>query len=140
MPATALVDLKNQHVGDVSVNETLASATTTEGASVDMQLSDGPVFGVLQFGAVTGSSADADVKLQESHDESTWTDCTNGTFTQSYSESTGDFVLEVINARRTKRYVRAHVTTAGTVTSMPICVTILGWKKILGGSGFYTEA
>lgn len=137
MPATFLVDLKNQLHGDVSVCQTFDGTTAGhEGNAVDMQLSDGPLFGVLAFGSVTGSSVDVDVKLQECDtSDGNFTDCTNGAFTASYSESTADNVLEVVNARRTKRWARAHVVIAGTVTSVPVTVLVAAQKKILGGDG-----
>lgn len=141
--ATYYSDLKNQHHGDVSICQTFSGATAGhEGNYVDMQLTDGPVFGVLQFGSVTGSGVDIDVKLQEcATTNGTYTDMTNGAFTQSYTETSADNVLEIINARRTARYVRAYmvITGATSVTSAPVCVTILGQKKILGGAGYQTD-
>lgn len=138
---THLVDLKNQLTGDVSICQTFAAASAGhEGSYIDMLSSDGPVFGLLQLGSVTGSGVDIDVKLQEcATTDGTYTDVTNGAFTQSYTESTGDNVLDIVNGRRTARYVRAYAVIAGTtsVTSVPMAVTIVGQKKIMGsGTGY----
>lgn len=138
---THLVDLKNQLAGDVSICQTFAAASAAhEGAYIDMLDTDGPIFGFLQFGAVTGSGVDIDVKLQEcATTNGSYTDVTGGGFTASYTESTADSVLEVVNGRRTARYVRAYAVIAGTtsVTSVPMAVTIVGQKKIMGtGTGY----
>lgn len=143
MPATFLVDLKNQLTGDVSICQTFAAATAGhEGSYIDMLDADGPVFGILQMGSVTGSGVDIDVKLQEcATTNGTYTDMdtSGGSFSQSYTESTADNVLDIINARRTARYVRAYAVIAGTtsVTSVPLTVSIVGQKKIMGsGTGY----
>ena len=72
-------------------------------------------------------------------DRGTYTDCTNGAFTV-YTESTGDNILEFVNARRTARYVRAHLVIAATtsVTSAPVAIAVFGQKKVLGGDGSQT--
>lgn len=139
--ATHIVDLKNKVTGDVSICRTFtATSAGHEGGYVDFQTAEGPVFGILQFGTVTGSGADIDVKLQEcSTTDGTYTDCTDGAFTASYSETTADDVLEIVNARRTKRYVRAYavVAAATSITSVPMAVSIVSPKKITGsGTGY----
>lgn len=138
---THLVDLKNQLTGDVSICQTFAATSAGHvGDYIDMQTADGPVFGILQFGAVTGSGVDIDVKLQEcATTNGTYTDMTNGDFTASYTETTADNVLEFVNARRTARYVRAYAVLAATtsLTSCPLTVSIVGQKKIMGsGTGY----
>lgn len=135
---THIVDLKNQMVGGKSLCETLSAATATHsGDYVDMNLSDGHVFGILSLGSVTGSGVTIACKLQEcATTNGTYTDVAGGGFT-TVTESTGDNVLEIVNGRRTARYVKAYLVLAGTtsVTSVPISVTIVGQKKILGGNG-----
>lgn len=135
-----LVDLKNQLVGGVSICQTFSATTAAHtGTAVDLLTSDGPVFGILQTGSVTGSGVDIDIKLQESDASGgTYTDVTDGAFTQSYTETTGDLVFELVNGRRTKRYVRAYlvIAAATSVTSAPISVSVFGQKKILGGAGY----
>ena len=138
---THLVDLKNQAVGDKSICQTFTGTTAGhEGDYVDLQTADGPVFGVLVTGSVTGSGATLTGKLQEcATTDGTYTDCTNGAFTV-YTESTGDNILEFVNARRTARYVRAHLVIAATtsVTSAPVAIAVFGQKKVLGGDGSQT--
>lgn len=140
--ATHLVDLKNQLAGDVSICQTFAAASAAHvGDYIDMLETDGPVFGILQFGSVTGDTVDIDVKLQEcATTNGQYTDMatSGGGFTQSYTESTADKVLDIINARRTARYVRAYAAITGTtVTSVPLTVSIVGQKKIMGeGTGY----
>lgn len=135
---THLVDLKNQLVGGKSLCQTLAATTATHsGDYIDMNLSDGPVFGVLTLGTCTGSGVSIAAKLQEcATTDGTYTDVTNGGFT-TYTESTGDNAFEVVNGRRTARYVKAYLVLSAvtSVTSIPISVTIFGQKKVLGGNG-----
>lgn len=140
---THLVDLKNQVQGDVSICQTFAATTADhDGNYVDMQLSDGPIFGCIALGTVTGSGVTITAKLQECDTTNgTYTDMTSGGTFTVYTEDTADNVMEFVNARRTKRYVQANlvIAAATSVTSVPVSVTILGQKKILGGSGYYSE-
>jgi hypothetical protein len=140
MPATFLVDLKNVAVGGVSVlPQTIGSATTVNGDAIDMQLSEGPIHLVVVTGDCGDSTLTLDAKLQESVDGSNnFTDVTDGAMAQLAGATGGDKKMVVVStAKRTKRYVRAVVTTAGGGTlSAPVAALVLGRKKISGtGTG-----
>lgn len=139
--ATAVIDLANQMVVGRSLVVTAAASTTAyNGGAVDMQLTDGPVFGVLSSGTVTGTALNLVCKLQEGDDTTTFTDLVSGgVWSTTYNETTADDLAVIVNGRRTKRYVRAVAAITGTaVTSVPISLVVMGQKKILGGSGTVT--
>jgi len=119
-----------------------ASTDALNGSAVDLLTSEGPVFAYLTIGSATGSSLDVDVRLQQSANGTNgWADISGATFTQSYNETTADNVSEWIQTAygRTQRYVRAVAGVTGTVTSVPIAVSIFSMKKVLGGSGTVTS-
>lgn len=80
---------------------------------------------VLEVGTVSGTSPTLDVKLQESDDNSTFTDISGATFTQvTASNSSQVKRLAELNVTR-KRYVRAVATIAGTTPSFDFATEIL---------------
>lgn len=107
-----------------------AVTSTTNGTGVDLQGTINPGgrgFGAwLAVSAASGTSPTCDVKIQESDDNSTFTDITGATFTQLTTTSTG----ELIQVRTNKRYVRAVATLAGTSPSFTMaCVFLFGNRK-----------
>jgi hypothetical protein len=139
--------------GTAVVNSTFIPAaltTTTLGTTVDLIDSNANMFSaVLMTGAVSGTQGTFDVKLQESTQTATtgtWTDISGATFTQfTTSGVVGVSGTQIISAQRQKRYVRAYVTVAGTVTSAVVGVTIFsqrattpsnegGWQNEQGAS------
>lgn len=135
MPATFIGDLKNQAFLAAAIKPQAATATVT-GSGVDCQTSDGPVNILLQTGAATGTTgATLDVKIQESDDNSTFTDAI------AFSQLSGTGIANVNSFYgkylRSKRYIRAVATIAGgSSPSIPLSVTVLGSLKIAGsGNG-----
>jgi hypothetical protein len=142
-------DIKNRSVLGVSiVPQTIASATTTNGSSVDCQPADGPISALL----MTGDNGDATlalaVKLQEAIEDpanagtalsSDWSDMAGAAFATLSGATAGDNQDLAITNLRTKRFVRAvAVTTGGGTLSCKIAVGILGRKKMTGsGNGAY---
>lgn len=139
MPATFIGDLKLQAIGDASIAPVTSPASTVTGSSVDMQLSDGTVNAIVVVGAgTTASSATLAVKIQESVDNSTWTDLkTLSTLTSTSATGTGITGLTYSGKiLRAGRYLRAVATVGGSPATLPLSVIILGSKKIAGdGNG-----
>src|SRR5947208_113875 len=102
------------------------TATTTVNATGgDMLAGDGRCFALQQVGAVGGTSPTLDGKIQESSDNSAWSDISGATFTQ-VTASTNN---QAITFDRTKRYVRYVGTIAGTSPSFALAVVISEQKK-----------
>jgi len=122
--STALNDLKNQALIGVSVYP--ASVNDTNGGlSVDMIDADGRCFVVQSIGAVGGTSPSQTGKIQESSDNSTWTDIPGAVF----AAVTASNNLQTIVFDRTKRYLRHFRTTTGTTPSFILSVLIGEQKK-----------
>lgn len=110
--------------------------TNVAGQSVDFRETE------LQHGAtlITGALEDGahTVKLQESTDgTNNWTDITGGGFTAFTGNTTNQHkVKEVINFKRTKRYVRVTTAVAGGATTAVnnYGVLIQGQKKRTGAT------
>ena len=122
--STALNDVKNQALIGVSVYP--ASVNDTNGGlSVDMIDADGRCFVVQSIGAVGGTSPSPTGKIQESSDNSTWTDIPGAVF----AAVTASNNLQTIVFDRTKRYLRHFRTTTGTTPSFILSVLIGEQKK-----------
>ena len=118
--STALNDVKNQALIGVSVYP--ASVNDTNGGlSVDMIDADGRCFAVQSIGAVGGTSPSQTGKIQESSDNSTWTDVTGATF----AAVTASNSLQTIVFDRTKRYLRHFRTTTGTTPPTSVVLVLL---------------
>jgi len=92
---------------------------TKNGDTVDCQgtSNDSVVQAAVSNGAATGSpsSYTLDWKIQESDDDSTWSDCVQNRATQV----TADESPQLIQARRSARYVRVVATVAFTGGTSP---------------------
>ena len=109
-----LTDLVNAVVSAQLLKpQSIATSTTTNGTGADFQTAAVRFqeFAVIQAGTITdGSYA---VKIQESTDNSTWTDISGATASLT---TTNNSTSTLIAFYRTKRYLRAVVTSTG-VTS-----------------------
>lgn len=105
-----------------------AITTSTNGESVD-RLGYLSAAAVLDIGAVSGTSPTLDVKIQESDDESTWTDVPGATFTQmTAADQREELGLEL---QTRKRYLRAVATPGGTSPNFQTsCIFILGRARV----------
>lgn len=101
-----------------------AQTSTVTGTGVDMLLGGGQCFAVQHVGAVTGTTPTLNGKIQESSDNSTWSDISGAVFT----EVTASTNLQVISFIRTKRYLRYVGTIAGTTPSFTMAA-IIGEQK-----------
>ena len=122
--STAINDLKNQALMGASVYPASVD-DTTNGTAIDMLDADGRCFAIQVIGAVDGTTPSLTGKIQESSDNSTWTDVTNATFT-AVTESSS---LQTIVFDRTKRYLRHHRTVSGSTPTFLLGVLIGEQKK-----------
>jgi hypothetical protein len=124
--STALNDLKNQSLTGVSVYPSTVN-DTNGGAGIDMIDADGRCFAIQAIGAVSGTSPSQTGKIQESSDNSTWTDVTGATFAAVTVANN----LQTIVFDRTKRFLRHFRTTTGTSPSFLLAVLIGEQKKTI---------
>jgi hypothetical protein len=104
----------------------VALTATTNGTGVDTQGYNDAV-AVLEVGAVTGTSPTMTVKIQESDDNSTFSDVSGLTFTQVTASNSSQLLrISELNVTR-KRYLRAVATIGGTTPSFTTsCELVLG--------------
>jgi len=102
-----------------------ALTTTTNSNALDFAAGDHRCCAIQQIGAVSGTTPSLAGKIQESSDQSTWTDISGATFT---AVTTTDNV-QSISFDRTKRYLRFVATITGTTPSFQIAALIIEQKK-----------
>lgn len=106
-----------------------ARTATANGTGVDLQGYINPggrqMKAYLNVGTVSGTSPTLDVKMQESDDNSVFTDIAGATFAQKTAQG-----AEEIHFKTNKRYVRAAATIAGTTPSFTFDTTVLAEKRI----------
>jgi len=110
---------------DILPNDVLAS--TANGSGVDLQGYEGSAAFVLSSEAM-GASVTLAVKLQESANNSDWSDVTNGAFTTT-AANTAAFEQIALNVSDLKRYVRTNSTVAGGTGTGAVNVTAYASKK-----------
>jgi hypothetical protein len=128
-----MTDLKNG--ATVGLAATFAARTTNAaGSSVDLGGAELQHAGVLVAGALTDGTHN--VKLQESTDGSnSWTDVTDGAFSALAGNTTNQHaVVQTINFRRSKRYVRATATVSTATSGGVYGVLIVAQKKVTGAT------
>jgi hypothetical protein len=128
MGAAIINDLKNNLLAADGANSLVPAVRTSSanGTGVDMVEADGPCFAILHVGTVSGTSPTLDVTIEESTASGgTYTAITGAAFTQITNSSH----LLIINFKRSKRFVRAVATIAGTSPSFACAVIVLGMKK-----------
>src|SRR5262245_40646955 len=117
--STKIQDFANQAILGVGVPPQTASATVN-GTGGDLLAGDGRCFALQQVGTVGGTSPTLDGKVQESGDNSTWTDIPGATF----ATVTASNNYQAITFERTRRFVRYVGTIAGTSPSFALAVVI----------------
>jgi len=122
--STKIQDLASQIILGVGAAPQTATATVN-GTGGDMQDGDGRCFAIQHVGAVSGTSPTLAGKIQESTDNSTWTDIAGATFTTVTASNN----YQAITFDRTKRYVRYVGTIGGTTPSFALAVVISEQKK-----------
>tara|TARA_B100001996_G_scaffold382925_1_gene376359 strand:- start:4699 stop:5079 length:381 start_codon:yes stop_codon:yes gene_type:complete len=110
---------------DILPNDVLAS--TGNGSGVDLQGYEGDAAFIFSAEA-GGSGVTVAMKIQESADNSSWSDVTDGGFTTT-SANTAAFEQIALNVSDLKRYVRAASTVAGGTGTGAVNVTAYASKK-----------
>ena len=122
--STKLQDFPNNAIVGAGVTPRTATTTVT-GATGDFVSGDGRCTAIQQVGTLSGTSPSLAGKIQESSDQTTWTDVSGATFT---AVTTNDNV-QAISFDRTKRYLRYVGTITGTSPSIPLAVVVTEQKK-----------
>lgn len=122
--STFLHDLANNAILGAGVTPRTITANIN-GGSGDFITGEGRCCAIQQVGTMTGTSPTLAGKIQESTDQSTWTDVSGATFT---SVSANDNI-QAITFDRTKRYLRYVGTVGGTSPNIPMAVIITEQKK-----------
>jgi len=109
----------------------ITSAATTNGVGVDCINMNDDLMAIVQLGAMTGTHT-CIVQMQESDAlGSGYSNISGALFTTSDQDD--DNSIASIGFKRTKRFVRAVITTAGTVTANVIAISGLV-KAAVGAS------
>jgi len=122
--STKLHDIPNNAVLAVGCSPRVATATVT-GGTLDFITGDGRCTAVQLVGTVGGTAPTLAGKIQESSDQSTWTDVSGATFTTVSASDNS----QVISFDRTKRYLRYIGTIGGTSPTVPMSAAIMQQKK-----------
>jgi hypothetical protein len=113
----------------------LSGGSANNGAGVDMGGGVGNVVGLFLTGDNTGSPTSVALayKLQESDDNSTFTDISGATASLAASASANNSVATyIVTGKRSKRYVRAVATptfVGGTSPTQPIASYVFGQSQ-----------
>ena len=108
-------------------------SASANGTGFDLQGSndaEGEAIVILDSEAGSGTSPTLDVKLQDSADNSSWSDISGKTFTQVTDGGAG-FEKISINTNDVRRYVRAVATLGGT-SPVFVCAVSLVYSKKYG--------
>lgn len=108
-------------------------SASANGTGFDLQGSndaEGEAIVILDSEAGSGTDPTLDVKLQDSADNSSWSDISGKTFTQVTDGGAG-FEKISINTNDVRRYVRAVATLGGT-SPVFVCAVSLVYSKKYG--------
>ncbi len=110
---------------------TISTLTDTDGTAVDCLGTDGSIYGIYLTGECGDATTTIVISLIESETSSgTYTAVSGASVSFSGSATANDNLTGIIKGLRTKRWVKARVTTAVGTASCVIGVCILGDKKI----------
>ena len=121
---TKLQDVANQVILGVGAPPQTATSTVT-GTGGDMLAGDGRCFAIQQVGTASGTGQTLDGKIQESSDNTSWSDIAGATFTTVTAANN----YQAITFDRTKRYLRYVGTIGGASPSFALAVIISEQKK-----------
>ena len=110
---------------DILPNDVLAS--TANGSGVDLQGYEGSAAFVLSSEAM-GASVTLAVHLEESANDSDWSDVANGAFTTT-AANTAAFEQIALNVSDLKRYVRSAAVVSGGTGTGAVNLTAYASKK-----------
>lgn len=104
---------------------------SADGTGFDLEGSngaEGEAVVILDSEAGSGTNPTMDVKLQESDDNSAWSDISGATFTQ-VTDGGAAFEKITVNTNDIGRYVRAVATLGGTTPVFVFSVALVYGKK-----------
>lgn len=107
----------------------LARTASANGTGVDVTAYDGEAVFVLDSALGTGTSPTLDVKLQDSPDNSIWTDIPGATFAQVTDAAAAQEKIKA-NITGASKWVRAVATIGGTTPSFTFSVHALIENKV----------
>jgi hypothetical protein len=110
---TAIQDIASQ-LTVTNLLPTLSRTATANGTGVDCRALRGTAKAILNSAAGTGTSPTLAVKLQDSPNNSDWTDITGATFTQVVDAASRQSINVSLDGAA--RYIRAVLTIGGTNT------------------------
>lgn len=119
----------NSENNQVSLLPPAARTATANGTSVDLKDYIGRAKVILHSALGTGTTPTLDVKLQESDDNSTFTDISGAAFTQ-VTDAAASLQALSLDLDKTKRYVRAVSTIGGTTPSFTGNCVLVGRKQV----------
>jgi hypothetical protein len=119
--------IANQYTLGVSLAP-ISKTSTANGASVDLLSCEADTLLEVNLGAVTGTAPTLVVKLQDSPDDSTFTDMSGAT-TATLAAANAGTVVQVTAWNRSARYVRAVFTIGGTSPDFLVGATIRSHTK-----------
>ena len=102
-----------------------AKTATGNGLAVTQHKGAEEALFVLLIGAVTGTSPTLDVKIQDSPDNSVWTDVTGATMAQKTATHANKIFTGRVNWKHRAKYLRAVFTIGGTTQSFTIASACL---------------
>ena len=116
--------------GELLASNLIAGTYTADanGAGADLQGYQGVLKVILSSGDGGGTGPTLDAKIQDSADNSTFTDVSGKVFTQVTSASIQSLAIDT---RAVKRYIRAVLTITGTSPTFGLAVITVGQKQIM---------
>ena len=102
---------------------------TGNSTGIDLKDYEGRMLVVMEYGAGGGTTPTLDIKLQESDDNSTFTDISGAAFTQAVGAESRQTLAVEINGL--KRYIRAARTITGTSPTFDGAVVGIARKKVV---------
>ena len=129
-------DFRSAFSAIVVAPSTTGLTTTGTGTGVDSFLADGPFTFDINVGTVTGTTPVCTFKVQESSDNSTWTDVVGpnaGAALTSAVSAAGK--VQIFCAVALKRYVTLAYTITGTNPVFPTSVVVWANDRLSAGSG-----
>lgn len=102
-----------------------AKTATGNGLTVTKSQDAEEALVVLQIGAVTGTTPTLDVKMQDSPDNSVWTDITGATMAQKTASHANKIYVGRVNWKHKAKHLRAVFTIGGTTPSFTVAAAII---------------
>jgi hypothetical protein len=116
----------NKGTAAVAVLAAISATSTQTGSGVDKISYTGRGMVVVNVGTVTGTTPTCTVKIQDSPDNSTFTDVSGAATASLTAAGTVSFPVDLDS---TNRYLRAVATIAGTTPVFPLAVNLIARKR-----------